>query len=186
MLRTKIYVIDEPLFYDYSEVDISQTRILEIQVSDDKGNVIKQENFNDDGLPESVELSVYNENGKPLSFELFMEPGKQLFRRTVFEYTASGELKSERVYIDGQIVSEQINYYGAGNQIQKKIIKKENESDKTFIYHYHQTFPECCIREEILEKNLLCEIITREWELKKGAQFMIEEQSERLDDPLAL
>jgi hypothetical protein len=186
MLRTKVYVIDEPLFYDYSEVDISQTRLLEIQIADDKGNVIKQENFDDDGLPESIELSVYNEYGKPLSFELFIEARKQLFRRTVFEYTVSGELKSERVYIDGQIISEQINYFGAGNQIQKKIIKKENESDKVSIYHYHQTFPECCVREEILENNLLCEIITREWELKDGEPFLTEERTERLDNPMAL
>jgi hypothetical protein len=178
MERVKVYYIDSPLFYDVSDADRSQTKLVEIRLVDgDK--LIRQDVMGDEDELVSSEIFKYDEAGKLLSSEVFVDGGKELFRQSFYQYTESGEIKRAIVRFDDQVTSEVLNFYNSSNQLIKSIERNEGQPEKIITYDWHSTIPECCIREETLTGGALQEIITREWKLEKGKGELVEERIEK-------
>jgi hypothetical protein len=186
MLRVLTYVIEEPLFYAATEVDISQATLIQIELFDDKDNLLRHDDIDEEGAISSTEISKYSEDGKLLCCELFMGGSKEVFRKRVVEYTEKRELKKEAVFFEGQLTNEQLHFYDEDDRLSKVIVRKEGQLESVTIYEWHKVFPSCCIREEIFTGKELDEIITREWNLVNGEPFLVEEYSSQPGKPEAL
>lgn len=182
MLRTKIYMVDEPLLYDAIKSDISEATLIEIQYSDEKGNLLQQDHV-EEGEVISSEVLKYSDDNKLLSIEFFTSPGKELFRKSVLEYTENGDLKKTSICFHGQLTSEETNFYNLDNKLVKTILKRDEHPPLETRYDLHRTFPGCCVREEIFEDGRIKEIITREWELVDRKPFCVQQSVEKPGAP---